>query len=156
MKLEIYQDTPHDRDLIARYPLKDPTFTATPQQALAIAMGDPERLPILVIAGSEMVGFFVLTKHDDVREVGANPATALLIRSLSVSETQRGKGIATQMLEQLPAFVREHFPFATTITLAVEAANVPAQKLYDKVGFVDTSRRRFGQYGEQYILEKTL
>jgi len=156
MKLEIYQDTQRDRECIAQYPLKDPTFTATPQQALAIALGDPERMPILVMVGSEMVGFFVLTRNEDVREVGADPATAILIRSLSVSETQRGKGIATQTLQQLPAFAREHFPLATTLNLAVEAENVPAQKLYDKVGFVDTGRRRFGQYGEQYILTKAL
>ncbi|WP_203641580.1 GNAT family N-acetyltransferase [Levilactobacillus andaensis] len=156
MKLEIYQDTQRDRECIAQYPLKDPTFTATPRQALAIALGDPERMPILVMVGSEMVGFFVLTRNEDVREVGADPATAILIRSLSVSETQRGKGIATQMLQQLPAFAREHFPLATTLNLAVEAENVPAQKLYDKVGFVDTGRRRFGQYGEQYILTKAL
>lgn len=38
LTLKIYQNTQQDRDRIATYPLSDPTFTATPQQALAIAL----------------------------------------------------------------------------------------------------------------------
>jgi len=156
LTLVAYQDTQQERDRIASYPLSDPTFTATPQTALAIAIGNPDRLPVMILADTELVGFLVLIKNEDVREVGADPATAVLIRSLSISETQRGQGFATQALQLLPAFVRHNFPAATTLTLSVDHGNLPAQKLYEKVGYTDTGRRRFGTYGEQYVLTQNL
>lgn len=151
-----YQDTPEDRARVAAYPLHDATFTATPQQALAIALTDDRRLPIMILNETEMVGFLVLITGADVQEVGADPATAVLIRSLSVAETARGRGVATQALTQLPTFVRQVLPTATTLTLAVDHGNFPAQKLYTKVGYVDTGQRRFGPYGKQYILTQAV
>lgn len=152
LTLKIYQNTQQDRDRIATYPLSDPTFTATPQQALAIVLDDVNRMPVMVLADTELVGFLVLIKNKDVQEVGADPATAILIRSLSIAETQRGRGFATQALQLLPDFVRRHFPTAKTLTLSVDHGNLTAQKLYEKVGYVDTGRRRYGPYGEQQVL----
>lgn len=156
LTLAVYQDTQQDRDRIATYPLSDPTFTATPQMALTIAIGNPDRLPLMILEDNELVGFLVLIKSEDVREVGADPATAILIRSLSISETQRGRGVATEVLQRLPEFVRQRFPAATTLVLAVDHGNFPAQKLYEKAGYTDTGRRRFGPYGKQYILTQTV
>lgn len=151
-----YQDNREDRARVAAYPLEDPTFTATPQQALAIARDDDRRLPLMVLNATEMVGFLVLITGADVQEVGANPATAVLIRSLSIAETQRGRGFAATALTLLPAFVRQRYPAATELTLAVDHGNLPAQKLYAKVGYVDTGRRGYGTYGEQIILTQAL
>ncbi|WP_204120599.1 MULTISPECIES: GNAT family N-acetyltransferase [Levilactobacillus] len=156
LKLEIYQNNQEDRDRIANYQLADATFTATPQQALAIALDNPDRFPLMVLADDEMVGFFVLIRNEDVQEVGADPATAILIRSLSIAENHRGQGFARRMLQALPQFVQDHFPSATSLTLSVDHGNLPAQKLYEKAGYEDTGRRRYGQYGEQFVLSQEL
>ncbi|MFC6274192.1 GNAT family N-acetyltransferase [Levilactobacillus tangyuanensis] len=156
LRLAAYQDDTRDRDRVANYPLKDATFTATPQMALTIAIGNTDRLPVMVLEDEELVGFLVLIKGDDVKEVGADPDVAILIRSVSVAENQRGKGYASRALQMLPEFVRRHFTFATTLVLSVDHGNLPAQKLYEKVGYVDTGRRGYGTYGEQYVLEQLI
>ena len=109
-------------------------------------------LPLMVLADDEMVGFFVLIRNEDVQEVGADPATAILIRSLSIAENHRGQGFARQILQELPQFVREHFQRATSLTLSVAHGNLPAQELYEKAGYKDTGRR----YGEQFVLSQEL
>ena len=152
MKLEFYRDNVVNVQRIASYQLTDPSFTATPQQALAQAANDPNRLPVLALQDDELVGFFVLVKNAGVNEVGADSQTAILIRSLSVSEAHRHQGIATQMMTALPDFVRREFPNATELTLSVDHGNAAAQKLYAKLHYVDTGRRRYGRYGEQYVL----
>lgn len=150
--LHFYQDTDTDNQRIAHYQLTNPSFTATPQQALAQASTDPDRLPVLALQDNELVGFFVLVKSAGVNEVGADPRTAILIRSLSVSEAHRHQGVATQMMTVLPDFVRQAFPEVKELTLSVDHGNVAAQKLYAKLNYLDTGRRRYGRYGEQYVL----
>lgn len=49
-------------------------------------------------------------------------------------------------------FVKSEFPSCDEIVLAVNHKNFPAQKLYAKVGFKDTGRRKIGPIGEQFIL----
>ncbi|MGX6427850.1 GNAT family N-acetyltransferase [Levilactobacillus yonginensis] len=156
LTLKCYQNVPADNALLTTYQLSDPTYTATPEQALAIANTTPDRLPVMALNGNQLVGFLVLIKGADVQEVGADPATAVLVRSFSISETHRGQGFATQMLEQLPTLVRTQLPFAREIVLSVDHGNHPAQGLYHKVGFTDTGRREFGQYGEQFVLTLSL
>lgn len=51
----------------------------------------------------------------------------------------------------MPAFVHQEFPESDEIVLAVNHKNIPAQKLYKKVGFEDTGRRKVGEMGEQFI-----
>lgn len=150
--LQFYTDISDDKQQIGAYQLTDPSFTATPQQALAQAATDANRLPMMALQDGELVGFFVLVKDAGVDEVGADRKTALLIRSLSVSEAHRHQGVAAQMMAALPNFVHLEFPNVTELTLSVDHGNEAAKALYAKLQYVDTGRRRYGRYGEQYVL----
>ena len=48
------------------------------------------------------------------------------------------------------------FPTCNEVVLAVNHKNVPAQRLYERVGFQDTGRRRMGPIGEQWVMNITL
>ncbi len=76
----------------------------------------------------------------------------MLLTSLSVNHAHQGKGYAKQGMLLLKSFVKAEFPTCNEIVLAVNHKNVPAQKLYKKVGFKDTGKRKMGPIGEQLIL----
>ncbi|MFG6147424.1 GNAT family N-acetyltransferase [Halobacillus sp. B23F22_1] len=64
----------------------------------------------------------------------------------------QGKGIATQGLKLLPAFVKEALQDVDEIVLGVNERNVPARNLYLKTGFVDKNQIYNGPKGPQHIL----
>ena len=153
LKLAFYQDNETDRARIASYQLSsNPEFTATPEQALAQAKDDADRHPVLILEDGKMVGFFVLVTGTGVDEVHADRQKAVLIRSLSVAENARGRGVATRAFKMLPEFVHEQWPAVRELTLSVDHGNSVAQGLYKKLGYTDTGKRGFGRYGTQYVL----
>jgi RimJ/RimL family protein N-acetyltransferase len=99
----------------------------------------------------EPVGFFVLHSSDRVKEYTDSPG-AMLLTTFSMNHVQQGKGYAFQGMNQLKPFLNQHFPKCNEVVLAVNKRNIPAQKLYQKVGFTDTGRRKIGRIGEQLIL----
>lgn len=52
----------------------------------------------------------------------------------------------------LQDFVIYYYPIKNEVILAVNEKNIPAQKLYEKVGFQDKGYRRMGPIGQQLIL----
>lgn len=124
-------------------------FTAFPHEVLP-KLVDPERHLTLMIHDNQLVGYFVLHENNGPLEIGSHDK-ALLIRSLGVDRRHQRKGYAYQGMKQLPDFVRRHFPQVTELVLLVNLTNLPAQGLYQKVGFTDTGIRRKGRSGMQAL-----
>lgn len=133
-------------------PAEQKQFAAMPNQRLDISDGQH---PIVITAGNQLVGFFVLNKNASVQEYSENPQ-ALLLTSFSIDYAKQGQGYASTGLELLKSFIPEHFPDCNEIVLAVNHKNIPAQRLYIKAGFKDTGQRCEGAIGEQYIFSLSL
>ncbi|SYX86178.1 GNAT family N-acetyltransferase [Paenibacillus alvei] len=133
-------------------PAEQKQFAAMPNQRLDTSDGQH---PIVITAGNQPVGFFVLNKNARVQEYSENPQ-ALLLTSFSIDYAKQGQGYASTGLELLKSFIPEHFPDCNEIVLAVNHKNIPAQRLYIKAGFTDTGQRCEGNIGEQYIFSLSL
>jgi RimJ/RimL family protein N-acetyltransferase len=129
-------------------PKEQEQFTALPKKINEVSDG---QYRIVIISGNEPVGFFLLHATDRVKEYSDNPR-ALLLTAFSINHTHQGKGYAKQGMSLLSEFVQKEFRDCNEIVLAVNHKNIPAQKLYTKVGFQDTGRRKIGRIGEQYIM----
>ncbi|MFE8700461.1 GNAT family N-acetyltransferase [Cytobacillus sp. FJAT-54145] len=133
-------------------PAEQEQFTAMPIEMLEVT---EERHPIVILSDWEPVGFFVLHSSERVKEYSDNPK-AMLLTALSINYAQQGKGYANKGMSLLRDFITQEFPNCNEVVLAVNHKNIPAQKLYEKVGFTDTYRRKIGRIGEQYIYSLTL
>mgnify|MGYP001219931001 CR=1 FL=1 len=126
-------------------PKEQEQFTSLPIHLLEVS---DIRHPIVIVHNHEPVGFFVLHASERVKEYTDNP-NAMLLTSFSINYPQQGRGFAKKGLEQIKPFARKEFPWCNEIVLAVNRKNIAAQKLYRKVGYQDTGRRRMGPIGEQ-------
>ncbi|WHY85816.1 GNAT family N-acetyltransferase [Neobacillus novalis] len=127
-------------------------FTALPRKILQVAEGQHR---IVILSENEPVGFFLLHSTERVKEYSDNP-NAMLLTALSVNHAKQGKGYAKQGMLLLSDFVKAEFPTCDEIVLAVNHKNIPAQRLYSRVGFEDTGKRRMGSIGEQFIMNLLL
>jgi RimJ/RimL family protein N-acetyltransferase len=125
-------------------------FTGLPNKVLGLAIDDKHRYPIVILAQSKPVGFFILYDGNDLRSYTRN-RNSLLLRAFSINYADQGNGYAKKALLQLEDFIKVNFPYIEEIVLAVNEQNVPARKLYLKCGFHDTGQRKFGPTGPQYI-----
>ncbi|WP_078378525.1 GNAT family N-acetyltransferase [Sutcliffiella halmapala] len=132
-------------------PLEQAQFTGMPDEMVRKAKEDTSRNPIVITHDSQPVGFFVLCTGELVSEYTPNQQALLLI-AFSINHSEQGKGYAKVGLQLLSGFIAEHFPEKNEVVLAVNGKNKPAQRLYKKVGFKDTGRRKVGKIGEQMIL----
>ncbi|WP_264990166.1 GNAT family N-acetyltransferase [Lysinibacillus piscis] len=127
-------------------------YTNTPQNCLQLAEQDADRANILALNDNgELVTFFVLHANEGVKPYSDNDK-AILLRAFSTDFHHQGKGYAKQALLILPHFVEKHYPTINEIVLAVNEANVGAQVLYHKCGFVDRGVRRMGTKGPLIIM----
>lgn len=133
-------------------PEEQEQYTALPIQRLDSSDG---KHPIVITANSKPAGFFVLHENAYIHEYTTNPH-AFMLTALSIDYAQQGQGYAAIGLGLLKSFVSQHFPACNEIALAVNHKNIPAQRLYMKVGFIDTGRRHKGFIGEQFILRLSL
>ncbi|MBS4174706.1 GNAT family N-acetyltransferase [Bacillus sp. FJAT-49736] len=133
-------------------PADQEQFTALPVEMLETT---DVRHPIVIVNQNEPVGFFVLHSSERVAEYTDNP-NAMLLTAFSINHAHQGKGFAQKGMNQLNEFVPQEFPQCNEIVLAVNQKNIPAQKLYEKVGFADTGQRKMGRIGEQLILSLKL
>ncbi|MGE7183545.1 GNAT family N-acetyltransferase [Peribacillus sp. NPDC006672] len=133
-------------------PEEQDLFTALPNKFTDVAKGQHR---IVILSDDEPVGFFLLHSTDRVKEYSTNP-NAMLLTALSIDYEQQGKGYAKQGMFLLAQFVKLEFPNCDEIVLAVNHKNIPAQKLYFRVGFHDTGLRKVGIIGEQYIMKLTI
>ncbi|TFB21377.1 GNAT family N-acetyltransferase [Filobacillus milosensis] len=127
-------------------------FTAMPEDIVDANEG---QYPIVILAEGVPVGCFLIQHTDRVKEYSDNP-NAMLLTALSMDLTYQGKGYAKAGMSELMHFIPSEFPKCDEIILAVNHKNVAAQKLYEKVGFRDTGRRKFGRKGEQYLMDLSL
>jgi RimJ/RimL family protein N-acetyltransferase len=131
-----------------KLPKEQEQYTALPIEMLEKTH---ERHPIVIISKNVPVGFFVLHSSARVKEYTDNHH-AMLLTALSINHIQQGNGYAKKGMELLKSFVNQEFPGCNEIVLAVNKRNIPAQKLYEKVCYKDTGRRKMGEIGEQLIL----
>ncbi|WP_221563696.1 GNAT family N-acetyltransferase [Alkalihalobacillus sp. TS-13] len=136
-------------------PEEQAQFTGMPLEMLIKAKDDPERNPIVILEGAHPVGFFMLCTGELVTEYSSNQ-NALLLIAFSIDHPQQGRGYAKEGLKKLRDFITEDFPDKNEVVLAVNCRNIPAQKLYESVGFLDTGKRKMGKIGEQMILSLLL
>lgn len=135
-----------------RLPEEQERFTSLPIAMLEASEG---RYPIVILSESHPVGFFVLHTSSRVQDYTDNP-NAMLLTAFSIDHQQQGKGYAKKGLLQIDHFIREFFQHCNEIVLAVNHKNIVAQKVYEKVGYQDTGRRKIGKLGEQFIYSYTL
>lgn len=133
-------------------PKNQEQFTAMPSDILHVK---PGQHPIVILNENHVVGFFLLHNSERVKEYSSN-SQAMLLTALSINHREQGKGYALKGMNALRSFVTEEFPQCNEIVLAVNYKNFAAQKLYAKVGFIDTGRRKTGLIGEQYIMSLSL
>ncbi len=95
--------------------------------------------------------FFALQTGDRVQEFTENE-NALLLTSFSINHNRQRKGYAKKSLALLQEFVQRYFSMKNEVVLAVNEKNIPAQNLYEKVGFQDKGLRRMGPIGQQIIM----
>ena len=110
---------------------------------------------IVILSEDEPVGFFLLHSTERVKEYSDN-AKAMLLTALSINHLKQGKGYAKQGMLLLSDFVKTEFPDCDEIVLVVNHKNVPAQRLYLRVGFKDTGKRKIGRIGEQFVMNLLL
>lgn len=148
IELKVY--TPSFQEHIKNYYVADLSYTASPQTVLANLKSS--YAPILCFDKEQLVCFFVLDNGDDRLNYTKNQ-NSLLLRAFSTDSNHLKKGYATASLQLLSDFVRNYFPDTTHVYLGVNLKNKFAIRLYEKVGFVDTTRIFTGPKGPQKILK---
>ncbi|RAL22673.1 GNAT family N-acetyltransferase [Thermoflavimicrobium daqui] len=131
-------------------PKEQHQYTALPNEILKQAIEDQNQYPVVILLGDTPVGFFILHKTENTQQLTDFPH-ALLLRTLSINHIHQGRGYAYQAMSNLSMFVCEHFDEIDEIVLVVNEKNLAAQRLYQKVGFVDKGRRRVGPIGRQKV-----
>ncbi|RKF18040.1 GNAT family N-acetyltransferase [Alginatibacterium sediminis] len=135
-------------------------LSVMPEQQQFTAANVPQRIaelnsqqhPHVIIADSQVVGFFILdlgfsTNND------FSPERALGIRSLLIDQGHQGKGFAQQALLQLPSYAQQAYSSFESLYLTVNCRNKPAYNCYVKCGFVDHGNLHLGgPVGPQHIL----
>ncbi|MFB9327547.1 GNAT family N-acetyltransferase [Paenibacillus aurantiacus] len=152
VELQVLTEGHEERLRAFRLPPEQARFTALPAELLEPM---PGRHPVVIAAGGEPAGFFLLHDSERVKDYTDNPQ-AMLLTAFSIDNAMQGNGYAKQGMALIPSFVQARFPGCDEIVLAVNHRNIPAQKLYERVGFTDTGRRRIGAQGEQYVYSWTL
>jgi RimJ/RimL family protein N-acetyltransferase len=155
VSLQFY--SPEYKGLLENYSLlnEQKRYTAFPLEALRKCENEPDRHPVMILYGDHPAGFFVLHGWDGVKEFSDNE-NAILLRAYSINSTFQGKGIATDSMRLLPLFIKENFQQKNEIILAVNHANLIAQNVYKKGGFIDKGIRAMGREGEMLILHMDL
>lgn len=127
-------------------------FTALPQDWLNDERADAYKVVILDDELHRVVGFFVLDFGQDKYRYTDNPK-AVPLRSMSINPACQGKGYAKNALnfKYLQDFCKTYIPLCDEIVLGVNHANVSAQRLYEKTGFIKQARTVMGQKGEQWV-----
>ena len=81
-------------------------------------------------------------------------APGVLGIGVSVAEGWRRSGVATALFAAAETWARE--VDVLELRLEVQEVNEPARALYEKLGFVDTGRRRPGEKGPVLTMAKSL
>lgn len=152
LQLSVFQaaDLPHLDYILPEHQAR---FADVPRQIFATNTTLPhDKLPVVMRYQDEAIGFFILDTGADLAKYSDNP-NAVLLRAYSLNPAYQGRGLAQMSLSAgvLLPFFRQHFGDADELVLAVNHANVSAQKLYLATGFQDSGRRVQGAFGKQYV-----
>ena len=150
VQLVVYEEKYREQLMNFELPEEQAQFTALPAEALDLALTDPNRTPVVIVAGAKPVGFFVLHIGPDIAAFTPDPH-AVLLRAFAINHEDQGRGYAQQSLLRLPAFIEKYYNGVRKVVLAVNKRNEPAQQAYLKSGFTDTGREIEGKYGPQHI-----
>ncbi|MED1411039.1 MULTISPECIES: GNAT family N-acetyltransferase [Bacillus] len=133
-------------------PSEQVQFTSNPGELLEKVKNDRTKNVVVILDYNGVpVGVFALQTGDRVQEFTDNN-DAILLTSFSIDHNKQRKGYAKKSLALLQDFVKYYYPIKNEVILAVNKKNIPAQKLYEKVGFQDKGYRRMGPIGQQLIL----
>lgn len=111
-------------------------MTAIPLAAIEQCELDKDRHTFMLLWNLKLAVFFVLHKGKGVMEYHNNQ-NAILLRAYSIEESFQDRGSAGEMLKALSVFVKDCYPFASELILAVNTENQAAQHVYEKAGFLD-------------------
>lgn len=136
-------------------PPEQEEFTGMPADTLDLALADPNRHPVVILAGEAPVGFFILHGWEGIGDL-VDGGRALLLRAFLVDYAQQGRGYARTAMSLLPAYAERLLPGTEEIVLLVNERNIRAESLYRAAGFQDSGRRRQGTKGPQKLLRRTL
>jgi ribosomal protein S18 acetylase RimI-like enzyme len=95
-------------------------------------LADPASIGLLAMVGDDVVGYAVVTMHDEDDSHVTGDRFAEL-QSLAVSVGRRGEGIGTALLHEVYRQVRA--VGVTEMVIGVLATNRPAMRLYEREGF---------------------
>ena len=108
--------------------LNDMTVAQLAPQLTAMA-ASPNNLLLLALAGTEIIGYLRIA-------AGANPATAHVGElGLLVAQAERHIGLGSALMATALDWVSEQSTLKR-VQLFVQTRNLPAQKLYQKFGFI--------------------
>jgi GNAT superfamily N-acetyltransferase len=143
MNVVVRRGTPDDRTAIAELieDVDQARFVRTDAQWGVV------REQLRKILASEETVTFVAEGNDGlVGELLGVPRSPGVLRiGVSVSERSRRRGIATALFKAAFEWARQ--AGFRELELEVQEVNTPARTLYEKLGFVDTGKRREGERG---------
>ncbi|WP_242143100.1 MULTISPECIES: GNAT family N-acetyltransferase [unclassified Bacillus cereus group] len=151
IKLVPYKEDYKEKIATFTLPSEQVQFTANPSDLLEKAKEDITKHVVVIVDQDVPVGIFALQTGEIVKEY-TNNSDAVLLVSFSVDYEKQGKGYAKRGLCLLQEYVTAYFPGTNEVVLAVNERNIPAQKVYLKVGFEDRGQRKMGPIGRQLIL----
>jgi len=154
MKLELYSEALHGQ-AVEEYRLADTPYAGGPKASLADARADKDKLPIVISADGQMVGFYFLHLNDGPKLYGYIGDEYALIRNFSIDARFQGKGFATASFEGIFDFIHGSVsPKITELVLGVNGKNSAGQRVYEKAGF----RKEFvtaGRKGDLVVMRKS-
>lgn len=102
---------------------------------LEAAEADPHQVPMCILSGEDVVGFFRLDFTPGAvarREFGPG---SVGLRSFLIGRERQGEGLGTAALHALTAWLRGRHPGVRVLALSVNQHNPGARRAYEKVGF---------------------
>lgn len=118
----------------------------------AFAKPDPAIDFHCIRQGARVVGFFKIDRAY-AKKITIVPQGSLGLRAFLLDHRAQGKGIATQAVRCLPAYLHVQYPQARRLYLTVNCANPAAIRCYLKGGFVDTGDIwPHGRAGPQHVM----
>jgi GNAT superfamily N-acetyltransferase len=141
---------------LGNYQLSDLSFTGTPEHAIRASRLSDEYHPVLLVTGHGEIPTFLVLDYGDDKYRYTKRSDSMLIRSFSTDDRFHRRGFAHLALTLLPDFVHAAYENIHELVLGVNAANRPAQKLYEGSGFVKLRETYQGPKGEQFIYHQVL
>ena len=131
-------------------------WTHLPAELLPEVAGNPNRQAVTVLKDGAPVGMFILSADERVELYAGQPdPQAVTLNGLSLDRQYQGRGLGTQVMNALPAYVAPHYPQVNRLLLCVHQTNAGAIHVYQKTGW-SILRERQGKRGLLWVMELKL